>query len=161
MQLDTGDTRGQLDLLATAPYAHLTHAQSAELFALKGVVHGRMGDNEQASRAFAAAVMLHEDSAQAWEWWGDQCDRMTALAVAKAGGAGPGGAGEKMVDTDGSDAVRQWAVAATTCVLNALRAHTEEEPQRRLAARALLLLSTRCDMVGATFGALAENVDAA
>ena len=76
-------------------------------------------------------------------------------------GPGPGGAGEKMMDTDGNDAVRQRAVAATTCVLNALRAHTEEEPQRRLAARALLLLSTRCDMVGATFGTLAENVDAA
>jgi hypothetical protein len=128
----------------------------------------RAGDPEQANRAFCAALQLQEDQATAWEQWGVLCERM---AVDAGDGDGPGRSGS-------------WAVAAMTCHLNALRAHADEEPQRRLAARALMLLSLRAAAVapadstggpgaasagaegkfvtvGATFATLAELVDAA
>ena len=85
----------------------------------------------------------------AWELWGTHCERMATLDAPRDGddesssassGVGNGsraGRGAEAADEPSG----QWLCAAMTCHLNALRSHTDEEPQRRLAARALLLLS--------------------
>ncbi len=145
MLLDPTDPRGQLDLIAAANLPSFTNAQNAELFTVKaGISSTRMNDLEAANKAYCTALMLQEDNAGAWEGWADLCQRMTAV---RDGGG------------DGESSPKQWAVAAMVCLLNALRSHTEEEPQRRLVTRALLLLSLDADTVGPTFNTLSEQLD--
>lgn len=105
-----------------------------------------MGDYEAANKAFCASLMLQEDYVGAWEGWAEVCHRVAMTHTGES------------VDAEQHT---QWATAAMVCLLNALRSHTEDEPQRRLALRALLLLATAPDAVGPTFSNLGEQLDPA
>jgi hypothetical protein len=119
----------------------LLFAHSFELtLTWQGNISTKLEDFEAANKAYCASLMLHEEYVGAWEGWGELCQRVSTRE------ANP-------------EQHAQWATAAMVCLLQALRSHSEDEPQRRLATRTLLLLALEPDLVGPTFQAFSDHID--
>ena len=100
-----------------------------------------------------------------WETWAIYCDDMfrrvrESIRLLKSSGEKE----QSRLKTDATTEsnAREWGKSAVTCFLNAARSYTEEEKNKKMIARALVVLSMddNTGEIGTTFGRLVEMVDA-
>ncbi|XP_073941495.1 transcription-associated protein Nipped-A isoform X1 [Choristoneura fumiferana] len=107
-----------LDMIESTNFKYFTKEMTAEFYAFKGLLLAQLGRSEDANKAFAAAVQLHDTLVKAWALWGDYLEQIFIRDP------------------------RQIAVgvSAMTCFLHACR-HQNESKSRKHCAKVLWMLS--------------------
>ncbi|KAJ0181684.1 hypothetical protein K1T71_002406 [Dendrolimus kikuchii] len=107
-----------LDMIESTNFKYFTKEMTAEFYAFKGLLLAQLGRSEDANKAFAAAVQLHDTLVKAWALWGDYLEQIFIRDP------------------------RQTAVgvSAMTCFLHACR-HQNESKSRKYCAKVLWMLS--------------------
>ncbi|KAL0894581.1 hypothetical protein ABMA27_013148 [Loxostege sticticalis] len=107
-----------LDMIESTNFKYFTKEMTAEFYAFKGLLLAQLGRSEDANKAFAAAVQLHDTLVKAWALWGDYLEQIFIREP------------------------RQTAVgvSAMTCFLHACR-HQNESKSRKYCAKVLWMLS--------------------
>ncbi|CAK1549719.1 unnamed protein product [Leptosia nina] len=120
-----------LDMIESTNFKYFTKEMTAEFYAFKGLLLAQLGRSEDANKAFAAAVQLHDTLVKAWALWGDYLEQIF-IRDPRQISAG---------------------VSAMTCFLHACR-HQNESKSRKYCAKVLWMLSFDDDK-----NSLAEALD--
>ncbi|XP_063838916.1 transcription-associated protein 1 [Ostrinia nubilalis] len=107
-----------LDMIESTNFKYFTKEMTAEFYAFKGLLLAQLGRSEDANKAFAAAVQLHDTLVKAWALWGDYLEQIFIR--------------DPRQTTVG--------VSAMTCFLHACR-HQNESKSRKYCAKVLWMLS--------------------
>ncbi|KAL4715075.1 hypothetical protein ACJJTC_012122 [Scirpophaga incertulas] len=107
-----------LDMIESTNFKYFTKEMTAEFYAFKGLLLAQLGRSEDANKAFAAAVQLHDTLVKAWALWGDYLEQIFIR--------------DPRQTTVG--------VSALTCFLHACR-HQNESKSRKYCAKVLWMLS--------------------
>ncbi|CAH0749160.1 unnamed protein product [Diatraea saccharalis] len=107
-----------LDMIESTNFKYFTKEMTAEFYAFKGLLLAQLGRSDDANKAFAAAVQLHDTLVKAWALWGDYL--------------------EQIFIRDPRQTV--VGVSAMTCFLHACR-HQNESKSRKYCAKVLWMLS--------------------
>ena len=163
MQLRPTELETQLEIIKGTNLQYFVNQQSAEIFALKGMVLHKLGKWKDANKAFSTGVSLCDDLGMAWEAWAVYCDDMfkrvresvRLLKVKKSE--------KKSNDASTEVNAREWGKAAITCYLNACRSYLDDEKSKKVISRSLMMLSMddQSKVIGTEFGKLAESLDVA
>lgn len=65
-----------LDMIESTNFKYFTKEMTAEFYAFKGLLLAQLGRSEDANKAFAAAVQLHDTLVKAWALWGDYLEQI-------------------------------------------------------------------------------------
>ncbi|XP_014255602.1 transformation/transcription domain-associated protein [Cimex lectularius] len=98
---------------------YFTKEMTSECYALKGMLLSQIGRVDEASKAFSAAVQLHDTLVKAWALWGDFIESQF---------------------TKSSNPDITMGISAITCFLHACR-HQNESKSRKYLAKVLWLLT--------------------
>ncbi|XP_050675423.1 transcription-associated protein 1 [Leptidea sinapis] len=120
-----------LDMIESTNFKYFTKEMTAEFYAFKGLLLAQLGRSEDANKAFAAAVQLHDTLVKAWALWGDYLEQIFIKDPRQI----------------------QAGVSAMTCFLHACR-HQNESKSRKYCAKVLWMLSFDDDK-----GSLSEALD--
>ncbi|XP_047506869.1 transcription-associated protein 1 isoform X1 [Pieris napi] len=120
-----------LDMIESTNFKYFTKEMTAEFYAFKGLLLAQLGRSEDANKAFAAAVQLHDTLVKAWALWGDYLEQIFIRDPRQV----------------------QVGVSAMTCFLHACR-HQNESKSRKYCAKVLWMLSFDDDK-----NSLAEALD--
>lgn len=103
-------------MIESTNFKYFTKEMTAEFYAFKGLLLAQLGRSEDANKAFAAAVQLHDTLVKAWALWGDYLEQIFIREP------------------------RQTAVgvSAMTCFLHACR-HQNESKSRKYCAKVNVL----------------------
>lgn len=104
-----------LDMIESTNFKYFTKEMTAEFYAFKGLLLAQLGRSEDANKAFAAAVQLHDTLVKAWALWGDYLEQIFIR--------------DPRQTTVG--------VSAMTCFLHACR-HQNESKSRKYCAKVSL-----------------------
>eukprot|EP00039_Didymoeca_costata_P006396 m.89800 g.89800 ORF g.89800 m.89800 type:complete len:936 (+) comp13242_c0_seq1:3049-5856(+) len=162
MQLVPKDLTLQLDIINSTNLQYFKEVQSAEFFALKGVVMHKLNRWKEANKAFSTAVSLCDDLGMAWEAWAVYCDDMfKRVRESVRELKNSSGAKRPKTDADTESNAREWGKSAITCYLNACRSFVEDEKSKRMIARSLFMLSLddTTPEIGNTFYRLAQEIE--
>ncbi|XP_046961593.1 transcription-associated protein 1 isoform X1 [Vanessa cardui] len=107
-----------LDMIESTNFKYFTKEMTAEFYAFKGLLLAQLGRSEDANKAFAAAVQLHDTLVKAWALWGDYLEQIFIRDPRQT----------------------QVGVSAMTCFLHACR-HQNESKSRKYCAKVLWMLS--------------------
>ncbi|XP_041986434.1 transcription-associated protein 1 isoform X2 [Aricia agestis] len=107
-----------LDMIESTNFKYFTKEMTAEFYAFKGLLLAQLGRSEDANKAFAAAVQLHDTLVKAWALWGDYLEQIFTRDPRQI----------------------QVGVSAMTCFLHACR-HQNESKSRKYCAKVLWMLS--------------------
>ncbi|XP_049868860.1 transcription-associated protein 1 isoform X2 [Pectinophora gossypiella] len=107
-----------LDMIESTNFKYFTKEMTAEFYAFKGLLLAQLGRSEDANKAFAAAVQLHDTLVKAWALWGDYLEQIFIRDPRQV----------------------QVGVSAMTCFLHACR-HQNESKSRKYCAKVLWMLS--------------------
>ncbi|XP_038211764.1 transcription-associated protein 1 isoform X1 [Zerene cesonia] len=107
-----------LDMIESTNFKYFTKEMTAEFYAFKGLLLAQLGRSEDANKAFAAAVQLHDTLVKAWALWGDYLEQIFIRDPRQI----------------------QAGVSAMTCFLHACR-HQNESKSRKYCAKVLWMLS--------------------
>ncbi|XP_052746122.1 transcription-associated protein 1 isoform X5 [Bicyclus anynana] len=107
-----------LDMIESTNFKYFTKEMTAEFYAFKGLLLAQLGRSEDANKAFAAAVQLHDTLVKAWALWGDYLEKIFIKDPRQT----------------------QVGVSAMTCFLHACR-HQNESKSRKYCAKVLWMLS--------------------
>ncbi|KAI5635428.1 FAT domain-containing protein [Phthorimaea operculella] len=99
-------------MIESTNFKYFTKEMTAEFYAFKGLLLAQLGRSEDANKAFAAAVQLHDTLVKAWALWGDYLEQIFIR--------------EPRQVTVG--------VSAMTCFLHACR-HQNESKSRKYCAK--------------------------
>ncbi|KAG7311694.1 hypothetical protein JYU34_002748 [Plutella xylostella] len=120
-----------LDMIESTNFKYFTKEMTAEFYAFKGLLLAQLGRSEDANKAFAAAVQLHDTLVKAWALWGDYLEQIFVRDPRQI----------------------SVGVSAMTCFLHACR-HQNESKSRKYCAKVLWMLSYDDDK-----SSLAEALD--
>ncbi|XP_050553861.1 transcription-associated protein 1 isoform X13 [Spodoptera frugiperda] len=107
-----------IDMIESTNFKYFTKEMTAEFYAFKGLLLAQLGRSEDANKAFAAAVQLHDTLVKAWALWGDYLEQIFIRDPRQI----------------------QVGVSAMTCFLHACR-HQNESKSRKYCAKVLWMLS--------------------
>ncbi|GBP38089.1 hypothetical protein EVAR_95217_1 [Eumeta japonica] len=107
-----------LDMIESTNFKYFTKEMTAEFYAFKGLLLAQLGRSEDANKAFAAAVQLHDTLVKAWALWGDYLEQIFTRDPRQI--------------TAG--------ISAMTCFLHACR-HQNESKSRKYCAKVLWMLN--------------------
>ncbi|XP_045458905.1 transcription-associated protein 1 [Melitaea cinxia] len=107
-----------LDMIESTNFKYFTKEMTAEFYAFKGLLLAQLGRSDDANKAFAAAVQLHDTLVKAWALWGDYLEQIFIRDPRQT----------------------QVGVSAMTCFLHACR-HQNESKSRKYCAKVLWMLS--------------------
>ncbi|XP_060810438.1 transcription-associated protein 1 isoform X2 [Amyelois transitella] len=107
-----------LDMIESTNFKYFTKEMTAEFYAFKGLLLAQLGRSEDANKAFAAAVQLHDTLVKAWALWGDYLEQIFIRDPRQI----------------------TVGVSAMTCFLHACR-HQNESKSRKYCAKVLWMLS--------------------
>lgn len=63
-------------MIESTNFKYFTKEMTAEFYAFKGLLLAQLGRSEDANKAFAAAVQLHDTLVKAWALWGDYLEQI-------------------------------------------------------------------------------------
>ncbi|KOB75140.1 Transformation/transcription domain-associated protein [Operophtera brumata] len=101
-----------LDMIESTNFKYFTKEMTAEFYAFKGLLLAQLGRSEDANKAFAAAVQLHDTLVKAWALWGDYLEQIFIRDPRQI----------------------SMGVSAMTCFLHACR-HQNESKSRKYCAK--------------------------
>lgn len=101
-----------IDMIESTNFKYFTKEMTAEFYAFKGLLLAQLGRSEDANKAFAAAVQLHDTLVKAWALWGDYLEQIFIRDPRQI----------------------QVGVSAMTCFLHACR-HQNESKSRKYCAK--------------------------
>ncbi|XP_028033958.1 transcription-associated protein 1 isoform X2 [Bombyx mandarina] len=107
-----------LDMIESTNFKYFTKEMTAEFYAFKGLLLAQLGRSDDANKAFAAAVQLHDTLVKAWALWGDYLEQIFIRDPRQI----------------------SVGVSAMTCFLHACR-HQNESKSRKYCAKVLWMLS--------------------
>ncbi|XP_013181191.1 PREDICTED: transformation/transcription domain-associated protein [Papilio xuthus] len=107
-----------LEMIESTNFKYFTKEMTAEFYAFKGLLLAQLGRSEDANKAFAAAVQLHDTLVKAWALWGDYLEQIFIRDPRQI----------------------SVGVSAMTCFLHACR-HQNESKSRKYCAKVLWMLS--------------------
>jgi len=132
------ERQGGLNLVNTTNLSFFDQSQRSELFRLKAVFLGSLGNRSKANQAFCHSVQICPSHSRAWVDWGNLCAVLGSVAEQQADKMSGGSTQRDKAST--YKKVAQYLAQAIGCYLEAIRIDTHEWARLNIA-KCLWMLS--------------------